>query len=471
MQNTCIIYGEGDIELSRVFYTLKNKLMWYLLGAIAFSLLVSIGCGYLLVQGGTRAIEDIFNNPQMNRTFQQRYMEDLQNYVTNQQIKVENIIQLKEWSEKNAYVYVAIYQNNRVIFNSDYIYSDAMGEDVIDSAPLMDSYTSNELIDSDKMYTLVLTDGSTASVDMFCYDYWKYNNYIWVASICLCICLFICILANILKIKFNYINQIESELQILEGGNLEYPITVKGEDEIGNLARGIEQMRLSVIENMQKEKMMLQANKELVTAMSHDLRTPLTTLTGYLELLSMDRVTDPEQCKRYLEQSLAKTKEIKELSDELFEYFLIYGEDRKQIDVEPVPAYELVMDLIENQFLGLEEEGFRVVAHNHVDDKSGNCLIHVQYMQRVLNNLLSNLCKYADADKPIEIIANREQSHVVIRVRNGIRENLDKHESTNIGLITCSRIMKLQHGKFQTYTVEGEFIAKLVIPLETAGRL
>lgn len=462
--------GEGDIELSKVFYTLKTKLMWYLLGAIAFALLISVGCGYLLVQGGTHAIEKIFNNEQMNQTFQQRYIEDLQNYVTNQQIKVDNITQLKEWSENNPYVYIAIYQNNRVIFNSDYIYSDGEGEDNIDSAPLMDSHTSNELIDSDKMYTLVLTDGSTASVDMFCYDYWKYNNYIWVVSICLCICLFICILANLLKVKFSYINQMENELQILEGGNLEHPITIKGEDELSNLARGIEQMRLSVIENMQKEKMMLQANKDLVTSMSHDLRTPLTTLTGYLEILSMDRVTEPEQRRRYLELSLAKTKEIKELSDELFEYFLIYGENRNRIDVEPVPAYELVMDLVENQFLSLEEQGFQVIAHNHVDENTGNCLIHVRYMQRVLNNILSNLCKYADVAKPIEIIANREQSYVVIRIRNGIRENLDKHESTNIGLITCSRIMKLQHGKFQTYSVEGEFIAKLVIPLESAAK-
>lgn len=463
-------FGEGDIELSRAVCTLKTKLMWYLLGGIAVALVISVGCGYLLVQGGTYAIEKIYNNEQTNRTFQQRYMENLQSYVTNQQIKVENITQLQGWVESNPYVYISIYQNNRVIFNSDDMYPDEDGKNQIDSVPLVDTYTSNELIDSDKMYTLALTDGSTASVDMFCYDYWKYNNYIWVVSICLCICLFICILANLLKVKFSYIDQIENELQILEGGNMEYPITIKGEDELGNLARGIEQMRLSVIENMQKEKMMLQANKDLVTSMSHDLRTPLTTLTGYLELLSMDRVTEPEQRRRYLELSLAKTKEIKELSDELFEYFLIYGENRNRIDVEPVPAYELVMDLVENQFLSLEEQGFQVIAHNHVDENTGNCLIHVKYMQRVLNNILSNLCKYADVAKPIEIIANREQGYVVIRIRNGIRENLDEHESTNIGLITCNRIMKLQHGKFQTYAVEGEFIAKLVIPLEPAAK-
>ena len=53
-------------------------------------------------------------------------------------------------------------------------------------------------------------------------------------------------------------------------------------------------MRLSIIENMKKEQQMLQANKELVTAMSHDLRTPLTTLTGYLEILNMEHIRDEE---------------------------------------------------------------------------------------------------------------------------------------------------------------------------------
>lgn len=441
--------------------------MWYLLGVIAFAVLVALGCGYLLIHMGTGAVVKIFNNEKMNKTFQQRYMEDLQGYVSDHQITVDQIAKLSDWTEDNPYVYVSIYQNNRLIFNSDDGYADDDSAGSIDGAPLTNSYTSNELIDSDNLYTLVLTDGSTASVDMFCYEYWKYNNYVWIVAICISVLLFVVLLSSLLKVKFSYINQIENELQILEGGNLEHPITIKGEDEIGNLARGIEQMRLSVIENMHKEKMMMQANRDLVTAMSHDLRTPLTTLTGYLEILNMNRVTDPEQCKRYLELSLAKTKEIKDLSDELFEYFLLYGEDRKQIDVEPVPAFELVMDLVENQFLSLEENGFQIVAHNHVEENAGNCMIHVRYMQRVLNNILSNLSKYADVNKPIEIIANKEQDSIVIRVRNTIRQNLDKQESTNIGLITCNRIMKLQHGEFKTYEVEGEFTVKLTVPLET----
>ena len=472
MQNICTTYGEGDIELSKTENSFKNRLMWYLLGAIVFSAAIAFGCGYLLVQLGNKAIERIFNNEEVNKTYQYRYMEDLQDFVTTKRIGVANIDELNDWTEDNSYVYVAIYQNNRVIFNSDYSYTETVrvGDAETESAGLQDSHTEqeyrtdNELIDSDKLYTLVLTDGSTASVDMFCYDYWKYNNYLWVFFVGLAVCIFIIILAKLLKVKFSYINQIEKELQILEGGNLEYPITIKGEDEIGNLARGIEQMRLSIIENQDKEKKMQQANKDLVTATSHDLRTPLTTLTGYLEILNMDREKSPEQRKRFLQLSLDKTKEIKELSDELFEYFLIYGEDQHEVDVEAGSAYGLVMDLIENQFLSLEEEGYQIVAHNHIEEGEV-CLIHVRYMQRVLNNILSNLNKYADKAAPIEIIANKEQNYLVLRIRNKVKENLDKHESTNIGLITCERIMRLQHGEFKSYEVEGEFTVKLVIPL------
>ena len=114
--------------------------------------------------------------------------------------------------------------------------------------------------------------------------------------------------------------------------------------------------------------------------------------------------------------------------------------------------------------MNLEEDGYEIVAHNHIDE-GDICLIHVRYMQRVLNNILSNLNKYADKNQPIEIIASKEQNYLVLRIRNKVKENLDRHESTNIGLITCERIMKLQHGEFKKYEMEGEFTVKLVIPL------
>lgn len=436
----------------------KTKLTWYLIGCVLISGIIAAGSAYLVIIIGLDLMEQVYDDESMNQTFQVRYMDELQEYVAENRITIDNISQIGQWTEDNPYVYLSIYRNNRVIFNSDYAYY----EESIDLTEELET----ELSDIGHLYGLVLADGAIANVDIFCYDYWQYYYYIIIVGVIFGVLLFIGILTKLLRNKLNFINGLLGELQILEGGNLEYPITVKGEDELGSLAQGIEQMRLSIIENREKEQQMLQANKDLVTSISHDLRTPLTTLNGYLEILNMGHIADEEQKKHYLELSLEKTREIKELSDELFEYFLIYGEDQRKIDVEPVPAYALVMDLVGNQFLNLEEEGFEIVYTGQIDEQSGNCLINVNYMQRVLNNILSNLEKYADKESPIMVYAEREQGYLVLKVRNVIRKNLDVHESTKIGLITCERIMRLHRGRFQKYEMEGEFTVKLDIPME-----
>jgi signal transduction histidine kinase len=485
MPSISTISGEGDIVLYKIGSIFKSRLTWYLTGCVMLSGLIAGTVGYTLFYFGADYIERVCDDQSVNRTWQERYMEDLQNYVDDREITADNIDELRNWTNVNTYVYVSVYQNQHIIFNSDYVYADAA--ELEDSYVLEDSsdttseadeedeedydYMTMELAESDiedseYLYRLVLADDSVARVDMFCYDYWKYHYYVCAVAVVIGIFLFILLLTWLIQRKIRYINEIAKELQILEGGNLEYSVTVKGKDEISDLARGIEQMRLSVVENMEKEQQLLQVNKDLVTSMSHDLRTPLTTLMGYLEMLENNPSADEEKRRRYVELSLAKSQEIKNLSDDLFEYFLIYGEDKKNIEVEPVPAFALAEDLIGNQLLSLEEEGYQIDGLNNISEEDGNCMINNQYMQRVLNNIISNLGKYADKEVPVEVSANIEQNYMVIRVRNGINQHLEQHESTKIGLITCRRIMALHQGEFQKYETEDEFTVKLVIPME-----
>ncbi|MBR1866930.1 MAG: HAMP domain-containing histidine kinase [Lachnospiraceae bacterium] len=454
MRGICTTYGEGDIELSELRNIFASKLTWYLVGCVVIAGAISFASVYILAALGETFVENRYDKEAFNIPFQKKYMKNLREYVVENEITLRNISDIKNWTDAHYYVYLAVYQNEKQIFNSDYADTGTVQSD-----------EETASVDMDSLYRMELSDGTVVSVEIFCYDYWKYYYYIWFACILFGITLFIVIFTNMLQTKLRYISQIERELRILEGGNLEYPITIRGTDEIGNLARGIEQMRLSIIENMKKERLLLQSNKDLVTALSHDLRTPLTTLTGYLEILNMSNGKEEQEKQRYLELSLAKTREIRELSDELFEYFLIYGEERKKLTLEEVPAYMLAVDLIENQFLSLEEAGYQLQSANYLEETAGNCRINAKYMQRVLNNILSNLEKYADRDRPVEVAVMKEQSFLVIRVRNGIRKNLEAHESTKIGLITCEQIMKLHHGEFRKYEVEDEFTVKLILPM------
>ncbi len=449
MQNICTIFGEGAIGL------FKSKLTWYFVGCVLFSLFVAFIAGYVIEYFASSYVEELFEDEYFNRTWQVEYLGDLQKYVDDKGITAATADNLKNWTDKNAYVYISVYQNGKIIFNSDYAYADLEVED-----------TEAEIQDSEYLYRLVLSDESVARVDIFAYDYWKYYNYVWGLSVFIGAILFIVVMARMIQTKIRYITRMEKELQILEGGNLEYPITVKGNDELANLAKGIEQMRISVIENIKKEQYSLRRNRELVTAISHDLRTPLTTLTGYLEILNMDRVPDEGRRKHYLELSLGKTREIKALSDDLFEYFLIYGDAEKRIETEMVPVDVLAGDLIENQLLVLEEEGFSIFGENQITEDDGCCTINVKYMHRVLNNLISNIRKYAEQTKPVSVKTMIEQGFLWISVHNYIRKNLEPHESTKIGLITCERMMKLQQGDFQKFETEDEFTVKLAIPME-----
>ncbi|MCR5700628.1 MAG: HAMP domain-containing histidine kinase [Lachnospiraceae bacterium] len=434
------------------------KLLWELLLWIFIALVVAIGCGYGIYRLGNYYVEKTFDNQEFNKSFQQKYMNNLQEFVKHEKINVSNISVLDDWSSENSYVYFSVYFNNKVIYNSDYAYTDDVyveGDEISDNA---------ELINSDYFYELELYDGTITSVDMFCYDYYGYSNYVLGISVSVGIVIFLIIITRFIGRKVTYIHQLENELRILEAGDLEYPISVKGRDELGGLARGIDQMRLAVMENNLKEQKALQANKNLVTAMSHDLRTPLTTLTGYLELLNMEEDIEEDKFKHYLELSLDKTREIKELSDELFEYFLVYGEEQRKIDVSKVPVHELVSDLIENQFLCLEEEGYVIQADNGLEPDAGDCLVNPQYMKRVLNNILSNLEKYADKEYPITVSAKIEDM-LCINVVNRISRSREPHESTKIGLITCERIMKLHGGEFLYKEENGNFDVKITIPM------
>lgn len=459
MRNICTIYGEGDIALFK-HMRFDSRLTGYLLFCVFISGLIGIVVGYLGYGYGARYIDQMAEDAELNQSIQKRYLEDLQQYVTENEVTAASIDDLYGWTADNTSVYVSIYQNRKIIFNSDNLYEASENEE--------EEYNIDELEDifEGYLYRLVLADRSIARVDLFCYDIWTYYNYVWGAAVTVGIIIFTIILTHMIQRKIQYINGIVKELQILEGGNLEYPITIKGNDEIANLAIGIEQMRQSIIENINKEKAMLQSNRELVTSMSHDLRTPLTTLTGYLELLNIRTDLEEEKRRHYLELSLAKSLEIKQLSDDLFSYFLIYGENDKQIELEPVPMFALVEDLIHNQMLSLEEQGYTIIGNHNLSEKDGCCMIQTKYMQRVLNNIISNLKKYADQSVPIEITAEIDRNRFCMCVKNGISHLKEEHESTKIGLITCERILFLHGGVFLYYEEEETFVVKLEIPME-----
>lgn len=401
-------------------------------------------------------------------------LKNLDQFIKKHKVTEQNIELLVAWVQRQRDVYVTFYRDIDPILgpymspdspetdsweDDDAFYMDGEGEnpDEIDSA---------ELYPTSNYHDVMLYDGTVIKADLEVYL--DVDNLYWVdiAEYGSGAIVFILLLFALIHRKIRYVNQLEQDLKVLRGGNLEYPITIKGRDELTSLAIGIESLKNGILEEQQMKAEAEKANMELVTAMSHDLRTPLTSLIGYLELLNMHRYEDEEQLKKYLEYCRKKAFQMKKVSDRLFEYFLVYGREEKGLQLQKIPSVELAEDLCNGQFFDWQDHGGTIECQ--IKELKGIVQVDSEYMQRVMDNLISNLKKYGDPAYPLRIEASEQPDMLHIQVTNHIRDRKDHPESTQIGLKTCRKIMENHGGNFTWKQENHEFMITITLPLVKA---
>lgn len=401
-------------------------------------------------------------------------LKDLDQFIEKHKVTEQNIELLVAWVQRQRDVYVTFYRDIDPILGP-YMAPDSPETDSWedDDALYMEGEAENpDEIDSVELYPtsnyhdVMLYDGTVIKVDMEVYL--DVDNLYWVdiAEYGSGAIVFILLLFALIHRKIRYVNQLEQDLKVLGGGNLEYPITIKGRDELTSLAIGIESLKNGILEEQQMKAEAEKANMELVTAMSHDLRTPLTSLIGYLELLNMHRYEDEEQLKKYLEYCRKKAFQMKKVSDRLFEYFLVYGREEKGLQLQKIPSVELAEDLCNGQFFDWQDHGGTIRCQ--IGNLEGFVQVDSENMQRVMDNLISNLKKYGDPQFPLEIEAKEQLDMLHIQVTNHIRDRKDHPESTQIGLKTCRKIMENHGGSFTWKQEKDEFMITIMFPLVKA---
>ena len=132
----------------------------------------------------------------------------------------------------------------------------------------------------------------------------------------------------------NLVAELKDEIIRMAAGNLRDSVPNMGQDEIGIIAEELDNLRAALQDTLVREKESRRANQDLITAMSHDLRTPLTILNGYLEVLRLNR--NPDMHEEYLKRCLQKTSDIREMTDRMFEYALVF-EEGEEPKVKEIP--------------------------------------------------------------------------------------------------------------------------------------
>ena len=197
--------------------------------------------------------------------------------------------------------------------------------------------------------------------------------------------------------------------------------------------------------------------------MSHDIRNPLTSLIGYLDLLEMQQAQLPEDLRRYVLASRDKAYQLKDLTGEMFRYFLVFSRGEQETHPEPYDAQILCAQLLGECAEELRSRGFDV----NLLLLGTPCTVttDAQMLKRVTDNLLSNIEKYADPAARLTILAEREGERLHVCFANRARRELARVESNHIGLRTCAAILKLLGGEFITHRDGDDFTAEFTLPV------
>ena len=189
----------------------------------------------------------------------------------------------------------------------------------------------------------------------------------------------------------------------IKEGNLDFVLEVEGNDEFSQLCQDFEEMRKRLKESTEEKILMDKENKELISNISHDLKTPITAVKGYVEGI-MDGVADtPEKMDRYVRTIYNKTKEMDHLINELTFYSKI-DTNRIPYTFSKLNVEDYFSDCAEELGLEMETRGIELVYANYVE-KGVQVIADGEQIRRVIHNIVSNAIKYME--KPRGIIQLR----------------------------------------------------------------
>ena len=217
--------------------------------------------------------------------------------------------------------------------------------------------------------------------------------------------IFILVLTSIVLTQWVYkgffepINRLNVAMQQIAEGNFEYSLTSEDTNEIGELYRNYEDMRLRLKESTEEKIQNERQNRELVSNISHDLKTPITAIKGYVEGI-MDGVADtPEKMDRYIKTIYTKANDMNRLINELT-YYSGIDSNRIPYNFHRINLAEFFQDCVEDVGLDLESKNIELNYSNLVDP-STRIIADPEQLKKVIDNIVGNSIKYMDKPKGV----------------------------------------------------------------------
>lgn len=215
--------------------------------------------------------------------------------------------------------------------------------------------------------------------------------------------------------NIRYLRRISTALLDVSEGNFERKVPVVGDDELSDIALQLNHMTEELRLLMEKEKEAEQTKNDLITNVAHDLRTPLTSVIGYLNLIISQPDMEEEKRRTYLRIAYEKSLHLQKMIEDLFGFTkLNYG--KQTTAMQPIDIVELMGQLLEEFYPVFEENGMEYEYHPSVSSQMimGDGML----LARLFDNLLNNAVKYGKEGKRIVVNLELRGKYAAVSVIN-----------------------------------------------------
>ncbi|MDO5135253.1 MAG: HAMP domain-containing sensor histidine kinase [Eubacteriales bacterium] len=404
---------------------------------------------FLILYYGSRSIlMDYLNSTGYLLEQEKDRLEEFQDFVTENQLTAMDAGEIRKWAEKRKLKDFLISRDGFLCFDISY-------HGVI----LPGAKKQNT---SGFLYEIWFEDGK-ADVSIYEGAADNYYDFLLGAAILLGVLCCLSIFAYEIQEDICKIRSLECAVQAISTGDLTAKASIAGKDELAQLAAGIDKMRLELIRRQQRELELRKAEEDLVLGMAHDLRTPLTGLFSYLEIIR-EYEKNGKNAKEYSQKAFDKAQQIKTLSDQMFEYFLASTEEKTELE-EPEFLESALGDYLSELLVFLESKGF-VLDTKGILWRPVRIRINADGIGRVMNNIASNIEKYADQRQKITLKIHYEKDQAVVMIQNGIDTSAAHMAGTGIGVKNIRLMMRRMGGEVKIAETDRIYQLSLYFPLE-----
>lgn len=280
-----------------------------------------------------------------------------------------------------------------------------------------------------------------------------------------------------------YLISLADGLDIISEGNLDYRVPILREDELGRVALSINAMTERLDLQIQRERKIEKSKIDLITGVSHDLRTPLTSIIGYLDLLRTSSFQDQNEQERFVQNTYNKAIHLKKLIDDLFEYTRFTSNSIK-LNLKQIDVHQLLEQMI-FEFEPIAQEN-RVSIDKDIGNTAVITAIDSEKFARAIDNLLMNALKYSITPGTIRISMKTDEQFFYITLENEgtpitkdqeeklfdrfykgdySRRSEDIQTGTGLGLPITRNIVELHEGTVTLTHNDGIFVFVITVPL------